>query len=135
MIKKILKLQLIGVLFFLTSVAANTQNNCDNLKGCEKKICHIKRDLAIAKQSGNESREKGLQISLDKVNAHCTDEKLIKDLEEKIKDTKKDLHEDEEDYEKALKDNRPDKVEKYKTKISEENQKIKRLEDELKTLL
>ncbi len=134
MMKKILKIQLIGTLFFITNVTANTQSNCDNLTGCKKKICHIEKDIDIAKKTENKSREKGLQISLEKVNAHCTDDKLIKDLEDKIKDTKKDLQEDKEDYEKALKDNRPDKIEKYKAKMSEENTKIQKLEEELKRL-
>jgi len=131
---KILKIQLLATLFLSANITANTQSNCDNLTGCKKKICHIEKDIAIAKKNENKSREKGLQISLDKVNTYCSDDKLIKDLEDKIKDTKKDLQEDREDYEKALRDNRPDKLEKYKTKMSEENEKIKRLEKELKAL-
>ena len=134
MMKKILKIQVIGTLFCITNVTATTQSNCNNLTGCKKKICHIESNIDRAKKTENKSREKGLQISLEKVNEHCTADKLIKDLENKIKDTKKDLLEDKEDYEKSLKDNRPDKIEKYKAKISEENKKIKKLEEELKTL-
>ena len=104
------------------------------MTGCKKKICHIEKDILIAKKIENKSKEKGLQTALEKVNAHCTDDKLIEDLEEKIEDTKKDLQEDKEDYEEALKDNRPDKIEKYQIKMSEENKKIKQLEEELKTL-
>ena len=134
MIKKILKIQLLGALLLSVNVTANTQTNCNNLTGCKKKVCHIEKDMAIAKKNENRSREKGLQISLEKVNTYCTDDKLIEDLEDKIKDTKKDLQEDKEEYEKALKDNRPSKIEKYKTKMAEENKKIKRLEKELQTL-
>ena len=125
---------MLAALLITANVAANEQNNCDNLTGCKKKICSIEKDIAIAKNMENKSRVEGLQISLEKVNAHCTDDKLIKDLENKIKDTKKDLKEDREDYEKALKDNRPGKIEKYKTKMTEENKKIKELEEELKAL-
>ena len=134
MTKKLLKIQLLGALLASTSIVANTQSNCDNLTGCKKKICHIEKDIAIAKKNENNSREKGLLISLEKVNTYCTDEKLREDLEDKIKDTKKDLEEDKEDYKKALEENRPDKIEKYKTKMAEENSKIKKLEEELKTL-
>jgi len=134
MIKKILKIQLLGALLLSVNVTANTQTNCNNLTGCKKKVCHIEKNIAIAKKNENRSREKGLQISLEKVNTYCTDDKLIEDLEDKIKDTKKDLQEDKEEYEKALKDNRPSKIEKYKTKMAEENKKIKRLEKELQTL-
>ena len=134
MMKKILSIQVLGVLLVSTGVIANTQNNCDNLTGCKKKICHIEKDIAVAKKMENKDRVKGLQISLEKVNKYCTNDKLIEDLEDKIKDTEKDLQEDKEDYEKALKDNRPDKVEKYKAKMAEENNKIERLRVELKEL-
>lgn len=134
MMKKMLKIQALGILLITTGILANTQNNCDNLIGCKKKICHIEQDMAVAKKMKNEDRVKGLQISLYKVNKHCTNDKLIEDLEDKIKDTEKDLQNDKKDYEKALEDNRPDKIEKYKSKMSEENRKIERSKQELKEL-
>ncbi len=134
MLKKILKVQLLGVLLIGANLVANTQSACDNLRACKKKICSIEKNIAIAKKMENKSRVKGLEISLEKVNKYCTDEKLIEDLKDKIKDTKKELKKDTKDYEEALKENRPSKIEKYKSKMSEENTKIKRLEQELKEL-
>ncbi len=134
MIKKILKAQVLIALLMSANAATNTEKNCDNLTGCKKKICFIEKDIAMAKKMENKSRIKGLQLALEKVNTHCTDDKLIKDLEDKINDTKKDLQEDKEDYKKAVKENRHDKIEKYKTKMSEESNKIKKLEQELKEL-
>ena len=134
MMKKILKIQMIGVLLLGAHAVADTQNNCDELTGCKKKICHIEKNIATAKKMENGSRVKGLEISLEKATTHCTDEKLIEDLEDKIEDTKKDLQEDSEDYKKAVEENKPDKIEKYKTKMSEENKKIEELEQELKEL-
>ena len=132
--KKLLSIQLLGILLLSTSVTANTQSSCDNLTGCKKKICHIEQDITVAKKMENEDRVKGLEISLEKVNKYCTDDKLVEDLEDKIKDTEKDLQEDREDYEKAVKENRPDKIEKYKSKMSEESSKIEGLKQELKEL-
>ena len=120
MIRKILKIQVLGAFLVSTSIVANTQSSCDKLTGCKKKICHIEKDIVVAKKMKDEDRVKGLQISLEKVNKHCTNDKLIEDLEDKIKDTEKDLQEDREEYEKALEDNRHDKIEKYKSKMSEE---------------
>lgn len=134
MMRTVLKIQVLGVLLASTSVVASTQNSCDNLIGCKKKICHIEQDIVVAKKMENKDRVKGLQISLDKVTKYCTNDKLIKDLEDKIEDTKKDLQEDKADYEEALKDNKSDKVEKYKNKMAEENSKIEILESELKEL-
>ncbi len=134
MLKKILKMQILGVLLLSMNVVANVEIDCNDLIGCNKKTCHIKKDLQIAKKMENSSRVKGLKIALEKVNKYCTDDKLAKNLEEKIEESKKDLQEDMENYEESVKENRPEKIEKYKTKISEENRKIQKLEEELKAL-
>ena len=134
MVKKILKIQALALFLVGTSLLANTQTNCDDLIGCKKKSCHITQDITIAKKSGNEDRLKGLKISLEKVNKYCTNDKLREDLEDKIKDTEKDLQEDTKDYEEALSNKRPDKVKKYKAKMTKEVQKIEKLKDELKVL-
>ena len=135
MMKKMLRIQILGALLVSTSAIANTQSSCDNLTGCKKKVCHIEQDITVAKKMKNKDRIKGLQISLEKVHKYCTNDKLIENLEDKIKDTEKDLQEDRKDYEKALTDNRPDKVKKYKAKMTKENSKIERLRLELKELL
>jgi hypothetical protein len=127
-------MQMLGVLLLSMNVVANVETDCNDLIGCNKKTCHIKKDLQIAKKMKNSSRVKGLKIALEKVNKYCTDDKLAENLEEKIEESKKDLQEDIENYEESMKENRPEKIEKYKTKISEENEKIQKLEEELKDL-
>ena len=117
-----------------SKVEISKELNCDGLKACEQKICNLKNDIYNAKQANNDNRVDGLVISLNKVQKHCTDEGLIEEIEDKIRDTKKDLKEDTEDYEEALSDNRADKIKKYKAKMDEEKQKIKKLEEELKQL-
>ena len=134
MIKKVLKIQAIGLLLLSINVEANAQVNCESLKGCDKKICNLEKDIVIAKKMENNSRVEGLETSLEKVKKHCTDDNLVKDVEDKIDDKKKDLKEHTEDYEEALKENRPEKIEKYKAKMAEDNQEILQLEDELKAL-
>ena len=134
MIKKVLKIQAIGLLLLSANIEANTQVNCDILKGCEKKICNLEKDIGIAKKMENKSRVEGLETSLEKVKKHCTDDSLIKDVEDKMDDKNKDLKEHTKDYEEALKDNRPEKIEKYKAKMAEDNQEILQLENELKAL-
>ncbi len=135
--KKKLTIQILGALLVSSSVVADTQNSCNNLIGCEKKICQIEENIVVAKKMENKSRVKGLEVSLEKVNKYCTNDKLIEDLEDledKIKDTEKDLQEDIEDYEKALEDNKADKIEKYKSKMSKEKSEIRRLKQELEEL-
>ena len=110
-----------------SKVEINKELNCDGLKACELKICNLKNDIYNAKLANNDNRVDGLVISLNKVQKYCTDEGLIEEIEDKISDTKKDLKE-------ALGDNRADKINKYKTKMDEEIQKIEELEEKLKQL-
>ncbi len=98
---------------------------------CEKKIQNIQEQIKIAKGMNNTHRIDGLEISLSKVKAHCSDEDLIQDIKDKIKDTKEDLNEHTKDYKEALRDNRTDKMQKYQSKLDEDNAEIKKLQKEL----
>ena len=98
---------------------------------CATKIDKIQEQLEIAKKNDNTHRVNGLEISLSKVTKYCTDESLIEDIKEKLSDVKKDLVEHTQDYEEALSENRTNKMQKYQTKIAEDNAEIKRLESEL----
>ncbi len=116
------------------AVELGAAQNCEGLKGCKQKICNLKNDVIVAKKMGNDNRVDGLSISLKKVQKHCTDKGLVKDVEDKISGVKKDLKEDTVDYEEALRDARPDKIKKYKAKMAEELKELKELEAELKEL-
>ena len=134
MIKKILKLQLLGAMLITTSLSANTQNGCENSVGCKKKACSIEKELVIAKKMENSSQIEGLEISLKKVKQYCTNDKLVKELEDKIDDKNEDLKEHKKDYEEASKENKADKIKKYQSKIDEDNKELKQLQQELKEL-
>lgn len=133
MLKKMLKIQVIGLLLIGVNIQANSLVNCDELIGCEKKICKLGKELESAKKMNIISKVDGLETALDKVRKYCTNDKLIKDLKDKINDKKEDLAEHLEDYEKAVKDNKTDKIKKYETKIAEDKTEIKELQEELNT--
>ena len=128
-----LKIQVIGLLLIGVNIQANSLVNCDELIGCEKKICKLEKELESAKKMNIISKVDGLETALDKVRKYCTNDKLIKDLKDKINDKKEDLAEHLEDYEKAVKDNKTDKIKKYETKIAEDKTEIKELQEELNT--
>lgn len=135
MIKKIIGVQIIGALLFIGAEAGtNTETNCDDLRGCEKKICSLEKDIAIAKKMKNSSRVNGLEISLNKVIKYCTNDNLTEEINNKIADAKEDLEEHTKDYKQALQDNRADKIQKYKVKVEEDNQKILDLQLEAEAL-
>ncbi|PRM96663.1 DUF1090 domain-containing protein [Aliarcobacter cryaerophilus] len=133
MLKKMLKIQVIVLLLIGVNIQANSLVNCDELIGCEKKICKLEKELESAKKMNIISKVDGLETALDKVRKYCTNDKLIKDLKDKINDKKEDLAEHLEDYEKAVKDNKTDKIKKYETKIAEDKTEIKELQEELNT--
>lgn len=134
MLKKMLKIQIIGLLLLSVNIQANSLINCNELTGCKKKICNLEIELNAAKKMNNISRIDGLETALEKVRKYCTDDKLIKDLEDKINDAKENLAEHSKDYEEAMNDNREDKIKKYKAKMQEDNVEIRQLQDELKGL-
>lgn len=133
MLKKMLKVQVIGLLLIGANIQANSLVNCDELIGCEKKICKLEKELESAKKMNIISKVDGLETALDKVRKYCTNDKLIKDLKDKINDKKEDLAEHLEDYEKAVKGNKTDKIKKYETKMAEDKTEIKELQEELNT--
>ncbi len=98
---------------------------------CDKKIKNIQEKIKIAKSENLKHKVNGLETSLSKVQKYCSDSDLIQDIKDKIEDTQKDLSEHTDDYNKALKDNRTKKMEKYQSKIDEDNAKITELLQEL----
>ncbi len=125
---------LAGVLFVSTYVPVLASSYCSNLKGCEKKFCEIERQLNIAKENNNERRADGLRKSLENAKEHCTDQALREDLIGEIDESQQDIAEYESDLKEAEQYGKKDKVRKYQLKIEEEQNKIKRLEDELSNL-
>ena len=122
---------IIALSAILTTTLLLSSNSVENPR-CEKKIDNIQEQLQRAKKADNSRRVNGLEISLSKVKAYCTDKDLIQDIEDKISDVKEDLQEHTEDYKEALKDNRANKIKKYQSKIDEDNEEIQKLENELK---
>ncbi len=126
-----------GVLFVSISASASASISdmassiCDNLKGCEKKFCEIERQLKIAQEKGNKSKEKGLRKSLENANKHCTDKGLKQDLIKEIEEANEEIAEYELDLKEAKEKGKTDKIRKYQEKIKEEKNKINLLEAEL----
>jgi len=70
-----------------------------------------------------------LEKALEKARENCTHKGLIEELIEKIVEAKEDLALHEADANEKM-----DKIVKYREKIEEDTNKIKRLEDELSIL-
>ncbi len=108
--------------------------NCEQKKGCEKKACNIEKQIKIAKDMNNGSKENGLKKALSEVLEHCTDDKLKHDIEDKITDAQNDIKDYKKDREEATAEGKKDKISKYNKKISEEEAVIHSLRLELEDL-
>lgn len=139
MTKKVTALYLtvafVGLLFTSIPAPVIASSDCGNLKGCEKKLCEIKRQLKIAQEKDNKRKENGLRKSLENAREHCTDEGLKDDLLEKIEEANNEIVDYESELKEAQEYGKTDKVFKYQEKIEEEKNKIKRLKDELSNLV
>lgn len=124
----------VGLLFVSTCVPAIASSDCDDLKGCARKVCEIERQLNIAQEKGNKHKVAGLRKALDNAKEHCTDKGLKEDLLSEIEETQKDITEYESDLKEAEEYGKKDKVRKYQEKIEEKKDKLKRLENELSNL-
>ncbi|WP_157946009.1 DUF1090 domain-containing protein [Vibrio gangliei] len=123
-----------SVLSLLVGFSANAAQNCEDLTGCDAKVCHIEKQLEYAKEKGNTNKEKGLTNALENIKKHCTVDGLKGDLHKDIADIKDDLAEHQDDLAEAMEEQESDKIAKYQQKIEEDQAKLETLQAELKKL-
>ncbi|WP_089138520.1 DUF1090 domain-containing protein [Vibrio rumoiensis] len=124
-------LMITSTLSLLASLNVSAAQNCEDLTGCEAKVCHIEKQLEYAKQNNNVNKVQGLTKALNNVKEHCTVGGLKDDLQDEIADIKDDLAEHQDDLKEAMQDQEADKVEKYQQRVAEDQEKLKALQAEL----
>lgn len=128
-------IRMLGVLLLsAVSFQVSAATACKQLKGCDRKVCEIERQLSIAKKQNNPSQVAGLTRSLENTRANCTPQVLKDELNQKIADAKSDMAGYESDRKEAEAAGKTDKVRKYQKKIKEKQAEIKRHEKELAEL-
>lgn len=98
---------------------------------CTQKIDGIEVQIRHAKESGNQSRLKGLERALSAVRSNCTDAGLISDIEEEIAGKLDDMDDILKDIREKEEEGRFDKVERLKRKLAFEEREIEVLMMEL----
>lgn len=101
------------------------------LTGCAAKRQEISSQIAQAKASGNSDQQAGLEKALSENTANCTDAALLKDLEGKVLDAKREVARRQSDLDKAMSKGDPDKINKRKDKLAEARQQLKDAHAEL----
>ncbi|MFV0575421.1 MAG: DUF1090 domain-containing protein [Vibrio sp.] len=121
----------VSALLLTTTFTVQAAQDCSTQKGCDAKICHIENKIERATQANNSNRVKGLQKALADVQTYCTDDGLKEKLREDIADAQEDIRKDQADMSEAISEGKLDKVDKYKRRIAEEQNKIQQLQTEL----
>ncbi len=112
----------------------NAAQNCEDLKGCEAKICHIEKQLDMAKQNNHTRKAEGLNKALENAKDNCSLGGLQSDLQDDIADIKDDIAEHQDDLAEAMEDHDQEKIDKYQQKIEEDQEKLTTLQAELQKL-
>jgi len=126
------KTLLLSTLLLATALIASTTS--PNLTPCDKKASAIEMKLEKAREMRNNPKIDGLVIALSRVQSHCSNTKVIEDLEDKIDSKRDDLREHLEDYKKSVRNDEMDKIRKYENKVNEDYKEILELRKELKEI-
>ena len=101
------------------------------LKGCAQKTCEVNKQITLAKEAKNTHKLDGLNEALEEIKEHCSDDKIILDLEKNLSEAKEELAEHKEELKEAQAEQKNDKIEKYTAKIKEDEAEISSLRAEL----
>ena len=107
------------------------KTECNALKGCAEKSCEVNKQIALAKEAGNTHKVEGLNEALSEIKEHCSDNKIISDLEKDLSEANEELAEHQEDLKEAQAEQKSDKIEKYTAKIKEDAAEIASLKEKL----
>ena len=108
--------------------------DCEQLTGCQAKICHLEQQIEMAKQHNNDAKLSGLNTALRNVRDHCTDDSLKEKIQEDISKAQEDLQEYRKDLEEAKAYNKSDKISKYQRKISDKEHDLSLFQKKLEEL-
>ncbi|RLA76071.1 MAG: DUF1090 domain-containing protein [Epsilonproteobacteria bacterium] len=132
--KNLKQIPLVTIMILTMSSFSFAVTDCTILKGCAKKSCHVNKQIALAKKDGNTDKLDGLSKALKEIEEHCSDDKIISDIEEDIAEAKEELAEHKEELKEAQTEQKSDKIKKYTMKITEDEAEIVLLQEKLSTM-
>jgi len=102
------------------------------LNGCAAKKQEIEAQLSFARQHNNTHRIAGLETALREVDQNCTDERLLKQREEKVAEKKLKVKAREQELAKAKAEGgSASKIRKREDKLAEARQALEEAEQAL----
>lgn len=115
-----IKIKMLSIAFFTFSIIGFAQSNCNNLKGCERKLCELNTKLAAAKKAVNKNQIKGVEDAISQTKKNCTTKTVSTDLDKKVKEKQQKVKERNADLNEAIKDKESkEKIDKKRKKLNE----------------
>ncbi|PCF94662.1 DUF1090 domain-containing protein [Vreelandella nigrificans] len=98
---------------------------------CEDKTLNLRQQLEYAQTYDNQQRIRGLQRALQSIEKNCTNERVLAEAAEKVRESEEEVSERELELEHALRDGDEDKIQKRREKLAEE---VRELEEHIQEL-
>lgn len=101
---------------------------------CQTKAENIQKQLRIAKEYGNEHRVRGLEKSLEGVQRHCSNERVIEDAEAEVSESMEKVRERQAELAEAQREGDADDIRKRSAKLEEAVMELEEHQNELEAL-
>lgn len=129
--KSYLSHQIIASLFIIAPVALANAVDQPKLTGCAAKEHDIQKQIDYANSYGNKYRVAGLENALREVRSNCSDESLLREHKNNIKEKQKKVYERTQELKEAQETGLKDKIAKRQKKLEEANKELSEAQSSL----
>lgn len=95
---------------------------------CQQKALTIQKEIDFANSHGHQHRVNGLKQALSQVQAHCSDEKLKAERQQRIEKKKHEVAEREQDLKQATAKGNQEKIAKRQKKLDDARSELQHLQ-------
>lgn len=101
---------------------------------CEDKMTVLRQQLEHAQAHDNQHRVRGLQRAMHSIEEHCTNEQVLAEATEEVRESQEEVRERELALEEALSEGDEDDIQKRREKLAEEVRELDEHTQELNSL-
>ncbi|MGA4495784.1 DUF1090 domain-containing protein [Vreelandella venusta] len=101
---------------------------------CEDKMAVLRQQLEHAQEHDNQHRVRGLQRALHSIEEHCTNEQVLAEAAEEVRESQEEVRERELALEEALGEGDEDDIQKRREKLAEAVRELEEHTEELDSL-
>ncbi|GEK52976.1 hypothetical protein HVE01_36970 [Vreelandella venusta] len=101
---------------------------------CEDKMTVLRQQLEHAQEHDNQHRVRGLQRALHSIEEHCTNEQVLAEAAEEVRESQEEVRERELALEEALGEGDEDDIQKRREKLAEAVRELEEHTEELDSL-